>query len=358
MEPTSKIKVNMIVRRHGNHASVSGYDRIADYIDCRLFKRSRTLTLPQRIMTRALSRWASGKGSQWYGREDFVSETAVMRQWYADTNQIFHFVYGENSFRYTGLLNRGSRNNAIVCTYHAPPERFQEVVQDRRHMADLDAALVVSRVLGDYLKSELGDKKVHFIPHGVDTEFFVPAPLLRASDQFKCLFVGSHLRDFELLASVAEHFIGVDERIKFDVITLRRDFHYFDGLTNVTTRTGISDEELRHAYQAADLLLMPLKDATANNSLLEAMACGLPIVVTELPGVRDYVNDASACFVRRGDCRDLIQTILRLRDDPQLRDQLGVNARTESLNFSFEEVSAQTFAFYEQVLANKQKGAR
>lgn len=47
-------------------------------------------------------------------------------------------------------------------------------------------------------------------------------------------------------------------------------------------------------YQESDLLVV-LLDSTANNSLLEAMACGMPMVTTDLQGVRDYVARSAPC---------------------------------------------------------------
>ena len=342
--------INMIVQRHGNHAALSGYDRIGDFIPARIFRRVDKLNFWQRVAARLFRRWDRQSGSQWYGRTGLLTELMAGLQWLRRSGQIFHFVYGENSYRYIGQLKR-LRRNYIVCTYHTPPQRFAEVVKDREHLRAVDAVIVVSRVSFDLFAALIGPEKVHFIPHGVDTEFFTPpASREQAGASFRCLFVGSHLRDFELLAGVARHFEQSEPEIDFEVITLRMDYHYFDGLTNVKLRNRISDDELRTAYQQADLLVMPLRDATANNSLLEAMACGLPMVVTDLPGVRDYVNEESASFVPVGDSSAFASSILSLRDDPAARARLGEQGREQALTFSFPRVSRMTEDLYLQTI--------
>ena len=54
-------------------------------------------------------------------------------------------------------------------------------------------------------------------------------------------------------------------------------------------------------YQGADLLLLPLIDATANNTLLEGLACGLPVLASDLTGVRDYAPDSHTLYASSAD---------------------------------------------------------
>ena len=51
---------------------------------------------------------------------------------------------------------------------------------------------------------------------------------------------------------------------------------------------NVSDEKLRDFYQKSYLLLMPMESCSANNSLVEALACGLPVVTTAIGGIEDY----------------------------------------------------------------------
>lgn len=76
----------------------------------------------------------------------------------------------------------------------------------------------------------------------------------------------------------------------------------------------MSEEDLLVAYRQADLLALPLKDCTANNSILEAMACGLSVVTTDIGGIRDYVDDTCALLSARGDAEEMAKNIMAHRE--------------------------------------------
>ena len=352
--------INMIVQRHGNHAAVSGYDRIVDYIPANVINRVRDPNFFQKVVARFLRPLYLRSGSQWYGKQGLVTELIAAIKWMKSSGQIFHFVYAENGFRNIGALKKFRRNH-IVCTYHTPPNRFAEVVLDHAHLNAIDAAIVLAKASYGIFEDLLGSDRVHYIPHGVDTEFFRPAshPVVHQSNEsFRCLFVGSHLRDFKMLANTARSLERERTDIHFEIITLKMDYHYFEGLSNVTLRRRISDEELRLAYQSSDVLLMPLVDATANNSMLEAMACGLPIVATDLPGVRDYLDENCACMVPLGDGEKFRETILSLLDNPSQRSVLGQRARTKSLEYSLPLIARKTEEVYRQIINQTKNHSR
>lgn len=342
--------INLVLQRHGNHASVSGYDRICNHMPARVISRVQNPSIVTKCFARTLKSLYVNSGATWYGRPGLITEGVVAAHWLQKSNQVFHFLYGENAFRYSGNL-KSIRHNTLVCTYHTPPSVFNRVVHDRSHLPALDAIIVLTRAHIDFFADIIGKDRVWFIPHGVDVDFFRPAATAKSpsDDNFKCLFVGSHLRDFELLARTARVLARSQPEVSFDVITLKKDHHYFDGLSNVRVRSGLNDHELRASYQNSDLFLMPLKDATANNSLLEAMSCGMPIVVTDLPGVRDYVDESSAKFVQLGDAEGFASEILNLRQDPDLRTKLGLCARTQALSYSHQIVARRTMEVYEAI---------
>ena len=289
-------------------------------------------------------------GSTWYHRNSFYSELFAAQKWFRKGRQIFHFLYGENNYRYLGLLNSPGSRNSIVCTYHLPPERFCKFVRDRKHILRLDAIIVMSTVQLDFFSDLIGPERVFYIPHGIDVDYFKPKNKKADSGNgVRCLFVGTHLRDFETLAQTALLLQTWKKHCRLAVVTSPKFHHYFQGIDNVELYSGISDKKLLSLYQDSDILALPLLDGTANNSLLEAMACGLPIVSTDLPAVRDYVNNACALLTPKSDPQALAEAINTLHENAGIREKMALASRSRSLDFSWQKIASKTREVYESV---------
>ena len=194
-----------------------------DYIAGDVIRPPQRWSVPQRAVVRSLLGAPDRSGSQWYHRQNLWSELAAAKRWLAGSGRIFHFLYGENSYRYLGHLKRLNRGNSIVCTYHTPEKRFAEVVADRKHLSRIDAAIAVSTVQLEFLAEHIGPDRVHFVPHGIDVEYFRPDAAVHGETEIlECLFVGSHLRDVDTLAAVARQ-AGIAPRIRFTLVTGSRE---------------------------------------------------------------------------------------------------------------------------------------
>lgn len=344
-------EINFISLRHTHHAQGSGYDRLLDYLPGRIGGPVAARTLWQRALTRALRPALLRSGSTWYHRESLLGELAASRHWLRPRAQLFHFLYGENLFRYFGLLKHTRRRHPIVCTYHTPPERFKEVVRDPRHLKHLDAVIVLTSNARAPFVELLGEQRVRFIPHGVDVDHFRPRQedVNRESGTFRCLCVGSHLRDFVTLARAAEQLHNEGANIRFTVVTKRENHAALAHCQNVELRDRISDDELLKAYQETDAFVLPLSAATANNALLEALACGAPVVVSSVEGISDYLSDRCSLRFDSGDASGLAAAIKKLRDAPDLRRQLAWESRQRALEFRWESVAEQVLDLYAEL---------
>lgn len=106
-------------------------------------------------------------------------------------------------------------------------------------------------------------------------------------------------------------------------------------------------------YQGADLLAFPsVWHEPFGIPLVEAMACGLPVVATRGGGVPEIVEDGkTGILVDRGDAAALAQGIIRLLGDDALRARMGQAGRRRAVErFSWETVAENLLACYERVL--------
>jgi glycosyltransferase involved in cell wall biosynthesis len=160
--------------------------------------------------------------------------------------------------------------------------------------------------------------KVLFIPHGVDTTFFCPSETkmkMSSNDgHLRVVFSGQWLRDFETMRAVVAITDDLDLPVRFEMIVPRfsrgTDACYQIAMSpRVRWHSDLTDECLRDVYRQSDLLLLTLRDSTANNALLEGMACGLSAIVTDVGGVRDYARKEFADFVRPRDALGIVEII-------------------------------------------------
>lgn len=92
--------------------------------------------------------------------------------------------------------------------------------------------------------------------------------------------------------------------------------------------------------------------------LIEAGACGLPLITTDMPGCREVVSDGvDGLLVPARNARALADAIARLQDEPALRQRLGQAARAKALaQFDERQVIQRTVAVYQELLGNARTG--
>ncbi|MEJ8568215.1 glycosyltransferase family 4 protein [Elongatibacter sediminis] len=271
-----------------------------------------------------------------------------------------HILYGENNL---GLLSnkmiKGQRK--LVVSIHQPASWWKERIRDLGGMFDsVDALIVLSSAEREYF-STLTSAKVHFVPHGIDTNFYTPAcrelsERNRELETISCIFVGQWLRDFYTLHEVMRAISQRHLPIRFDIVVPRHPdmdpeilslIERIERYPFVSSHQHLTDEQLLVLYQGANVLVLPLTESTANNSILEGLACGLPIITTWTSGVRDYVDESCAMVLEQGDANGIVNAIMALGDNPARQEEMGREARKRAVSlFSWERVSQQIAAIY------------
>jgi glycosyltransferase involved in cell wall biosynthesis len=192
---------------------------------------------------------------------------------------------------------------------------------------------------------------VQVIPNGVDTEFFTPSPSQPARNNgvLRILFVGRFRQQknlpflFRQLAHLPPatfelHLVG-DGPEKQRLEGLARKL----GIASAVTWHGwISPGALPLIYQSADCLVNPSLYEGMSNVVLEAMACGVPVIASRVPGNDELVLDGDTGFLF--DLREpaaLVSALAELRD-AGLRRRMGTSARNRAAKFcSWNNVARQ-----------------
>jgi glycosyltransferase involved in cell wall biosynthesis len=352
--PLNDFDIYIVYKRIGHHSKHSGYDQLLKHVSpsTRIISASETgyfFKMAHRIVGRFT-------GNKWYGPDSLKMESEVLIKRPITKRSIYHFIYGEDNFRYSTLCKRARERNKILCTFHQPPGVFKSIVENKNFLKTLDAVIVVGTSQLSYFQNFLGKGDVHFIPHGVDTDFFSPSinDIQTKKGNKVCLFVGQWLRDFRCLINVSKIISKANRNVIFEVITTEKGKKNLIGLNNLNVKSNISDEELLGSYQKADLFVLPLTDCTANNSILEAISAGLPVVTTSVGGVKDYVDRSSGFLTQKGDAEAMAERIMFLLDNDDERKKMGRAARARAVNeFDWQIVANKLKRLYQKIMRSR-----
>ncbi|MFW5690954.1 MAG: glycosyltransferase family 4 protein [Chloroflexota bacterium] len=223
--------------------------------------------------------------------------------------------------------------------------------------------LVPSNTTADELRAE-GYKRLRSWGRGVDSVRFDPAHrsaewrarLLgdRDPDSLLCVYVGRLATEkrIDLLLDVART-PGVALTIIGDGAQREPLEEIFAGTDTRFTGYLVGDD-LPAAFASADVFLFTGPYETFGQVVQEAMASGLPTVVTNQGSVKDLVIEGETGFVVEDTAEAFATVIRQLRDDPAMRQRMAQAARRAAEARPWERVLAQLETYYaEAVSANE-----
>ena len=87
-------------------------------------------------------------------------------------------------------------------------------------------------------------------------------------------------------------------------------------------------------------------------TLLEAMACGLPVIGTNVEGIKEVIRHGENGFLCNTDPASIREAVIRLMEEEELREKLGRNARkTIEEKFSLDKLIDRELELYSQLVA-------
>jgi glycosyltransferase involved in cell wall biosynthesis len=112
-------------------------------------------------------------------------------------------------------------------------------------------------------------------------------------------------------------------------------------------------EDVRPAYWAADVMVAPSRFDAFGLSILEAMACGIPVLTSRASGASEIVGDAGIVLADPTDVAGFAQAMGRLRRDALLRARMGATGRAIAQTRSWDDAGETLLKVYEEVLDAK-----
>jgi len=208
---------------------------------------------------------------------------------------------------------------------------------------------------------------IEVIYNGVDTDAFTPRARLQyrdtvrakyriTSDEVLLLFVGSGFKRKGLKYAIdALPLIDRDKKVKLLVVGRGRMRKYL----KLAEEKGIADrvifggvcKHIQEIYAAGDIFVFPSEYDAFGTACLEAMASGLPVVVSKTSGVSEIIMQGKEGFVINHpiNAKEMVIYIDALLDKEK-RNEMGSAARRKSEMYSFESNVEKTLQVYRRTL--------
>jgi len=203
-------------------------------------------------------------------------------------------------------------------------------------------------------------EKISVIHNGVDTDHF--APLTNVTPKKQILWIGKYvpgkgveylLRGFQLFSKDFPDYtllmIGRGPQ-KEDCLRMVEDL----GLTEkVILRDFVQNKDLPEIYQESCLFVLPSLEEGVPRTILEAMACGVPVACTELPQLIKIVSGCGLLFPLR-DPVALAAALSALASDPEAAQIYGKNGRERAVSmYSWSDTVSKTLDLYASLIGDR-----
>lgn len=296
-----------------------------------------------------------------------IAARELQKVWGAPIIQMFHTL---------GLMKQRIAQNQEEAEGDYRINGEHEVMQ----LADRVVAATVAEMAQLQWLYQVDREKIAVIPPGVDTSHFYPIPPDEAKafigappDGRMLLFVGriEPLKGVDTLiqaiarmwekGDICRHnlcmsIVGGEPDVSRDAMTeemsrlqaLSSQYGLDDFVTFLGRR---SQETLPYYYSAADVVIMPSHYESFGMVALEAMACGTPVIASQVGGLAFLVQDGETGYhIPVGDVEALSDRLGSLLEDDALHKRLSHHAAAFALDYAWENIATQIADLYQQVL--------
>lgn len=250
----------------------------------------------------------------------------------------------------------------VVATFHTwfpSSPGYRVLRRPFQWMLDRHAAAIAVSSAAREAMSRYFTAPWEIIPNGVDTALFRPG-LGLDGERFErkpphLLWLG-RIEPRNDLATVLAAMPTILERHPGARLTVVGDGPWRPRMERAARRLGASVHFAGYVnggrpgyYRAADAYLCPTTRASFGVTLLEAMACGTPLVVSDIPAFRDLASASGAVFAPPGDAEAWASAVIGLIDDPARRETMTAEGRAVAERYAWPLVAQRVLAVYKRV---------
>ncbi|MCD6577733.1 MAG: glycosyltransferase [Anaerolineaceae bacterium] len=261
-------------------------------------------------------------------------------------------------------------------------EREYRIKEEKRVLSEIDKLIVATTDEKENLQTLYSTPSniIEIIPPGVDLTHFYPIPIDEAKE-----FIGMPKNENMILfVGRIEPLKGIDTLLKAisqlqlaDVLSRCPHFLYIIGgdpdldreqmnkemlqLQDLCSKLGLDDlvlflgkkdqDSLQYYYSAAEMLVMPSNYESFGMVALESMACGTPVIATQVGGLQHLVQDQRTGFVIPNDNPNALEEkITLLICKPELKEKMSQNSISYAQSFSWNTITKTIIEIFEATI--------
>jgi glycosyltransferase involved in cell wall biosynthesis len=196
-------------------------------------------------------------------------------------------------------------------------------------------------------------KKIFVIPNYVDTTSFCPNPSIKK--EFDILFVGRLVEQKNIIGlldsisvlNVKVMIVGAGELDSLIKNELKKSNCKISWLQN------ISNNSLPSLMNRSSIFILPSHYEGHPKTIIEAMACGMPVIGANSPGIKEIINHGHNGYLCETNSDSIKSAIEALLINPSMCQFLGKNARKYTVEkFSLDKIAKVEYEQYKTVLQN------
>lgn len=211
-----------------------------------------------------------------------------------------------------------------------------------------------SRAAAQRLRREgVSDEKIVLIPNGIDSAVFAAREYSQRPRQIAMVACLREEKRIDVLIKAAPEILARFPDAHFLIVG---DGTCREALVALTRRLGVNDrfsflghrDDVPQILAQADVFVLPSRSEAFPNSIIEAMASGLPVVASNVGGIPELVEDGkTGHLVPPGDAKALAAALNGLLDDPHRSAEYGRAGRIKiEANYSFDRMVEQMETLY------------
>jgi glycosyltransferase involved in cell wall biosynthesis len=260
----------------------------------------------------------------------------------------------------TALLAAKMLNLQTTAIYHTDIPEYVRILTDDRFLESLawsymhwlygqaDTVFVNSEQYRKcWIDRGFAPEKLKILPRGLDTDLFSPQKrdpkfwdrFGANGNEVRLLYVGRISREKDLDVLAAAYHQVRDEGLPVRLFLVGEGPHseaLNAELPDAIFVGYLTGDALAAAYASADVFVFPSTTDTFGNVIIEAQASGLPVIVSDLGGPKELVQEGVTGLITKAhDVNEVARAIATLGRDPHLRQRMGAKARESVMHRSW-----------------------